>query len=627
MKKNKKILFVLFTIVLITITLFSLSACNQSNQSTTENNENIEQSISKTILIYMCGSDLESRYSCASDNISELMNSEITENDNVIIQTGGAKTWRNEYVDISSKNISRYQIEHDKIYQLDELLPQASMGSDETLYDFISYGLEKFPSDNVSLIFWDHGSAGVGGVCYDENYGYDYLSLREIDNALNKVTEEYDMKFEMIGFDACLMSTIETANIISNYANNMVASAETEPLGGWNYDNLVKNIGSKEGYKNILLDYEKKCLYENENLYTLSHIDFSNYIEFKQSFNEFTNKLNSTDNLSKAVHSVVQSMSYGVNDNETGSCSIDLADYAQGLNCLDLCNKINDMITCVNSDSREGSCGLSIFFPYFYNERMIKKYVELPIDSNYKTFIEKNFVGCDINNLIEFTDKGSDNNGEIHIGITEESKNYVRNVYYKSYMFLPTDETNPFLGKVRLLGFDSTLNKDENGLGYTTVFGGRWVSWNNEYILCKIVDVVDDVTLFSTPIKLNGVKGNVLFTYYKNTKEIEIAGFVENTDIGHASRIKKLEKGDIVTLLVDERVMGNEYSEHMQDSKSFVYDESINIVVKSFEPGYFQSYVIIEDIYGLKHRSNTFVLYYDGKKITIVNNSSDIGKD
>ena len=46
-----------------------------------------------TVLIYMCGSDLESQNYLATANIQELVSSNISDELNVVIETGGAKKW------------------------------------------------------------------------------------------------------------------------------------------------------------------------------------------------------------------------------------------------------------------------------------------------------------------------------------------------------------------------------------------------------------------------------------------------------------------------------------------------------------------------------------------------------
>ncbi|HBB60542.1 MAG TPA: hypothetical protein DCZ61_01955 [Lachnospiraceae bacterium] len=46
-----------------------------------------------SIYIYMCGSNLESTYGIAKQNIDELLQAEIPKNTNVLLETGGSSRW------------------------------------------------------------------------------------------------------------------------------------------------------------------------------------------------------------------------------------------------------------------------------------------------------------------------------------------------------------------------------------------------------------------------------------------------------------------------------------------------------------------------------------------------------
>ena len=52
------------------------------------------------------------------------------------------------------------------------------MGEAQTLADFVACGLANSPAENMGLVFWNHGGGSISGVCFDENYDKDSLSLR-----------------------------------------------------------------------------------------------------------------------------------------------------------------------------------------------------------------------------------------------------------------------------------------------------------------------------------------------------------------------------------------------------------------------------------------------------------------
>ena len=73
----------------------------------------------------------------------------------------------------------------------------------------------------MGVVFWNHGGGSLSGVCCDEINENDALTLPEINSSLSSVYQNMTDQFEFIGFDACLMGTIETANIASTYARYM----------------------------------------------------------------------------------------------------------------------------------------------------------------------------------------------------------------------------------------------------------------------------------------------------------------------------------------------------------------------------------------------------------------------
>jgi hypothetical protein len=135
-----------------------------------------------TVAVYMCGSDLETQTDAAGKNIDEMLKADIPSNVNVVIQTGGAAKWRSH--NISSEKLSRYTVKNGAL-TLEETQPDASMGSPDTLSDFLNYVRKNYPADKTMLILWDHGGGSLKGLASDENHGNDTLTLPELSKALD----------------------------------------------------------------------------------------------------------------------------------------------------------------------------------------------------------------------------------------------------------------------------------------------------------------------------------------------------------------------------------------------------------------------------------------------------------
>lgn len=120
-------------------------------------------------------------------------------------------------------------------FELLEDLGAPNMGQSQTLADFISWGVRRYPASQYALVLWDHGGAwpGFGG---DESAGGDLLSLAELKQGMQQGLAAAGISsFSLIGFDACLMATYEVAKALSPYGNYLLASEELEPGHGWDY--------------------------------------------------------------------------------------------------------------------------------------------------------------------------------------------------------------------------------------------------------------------------------------------------------------------------------------------------------------------------------------------------------
>ena len=183
-----------------------------------------------TIMVYLCGTDLESRSKMATSDLQEMASAKIADNVNVIVYTGGCSRWNNSIISSSKNQI--YQVKQGGLLQLVDNAGVGPMTDPATLTSFIKYCKKNFPANRNELIFWDHGSGSVSGYGYDEKYkNSGSMSLAGISKAL----KDGGVTFDFVGFDACLMATAETGLMLDDYADYMIASEETEPGIGWYY--------------------------------------------------------------------------------------------------------------------------------------------------------------------------------------------------------------------------------------------------------------------------------------------------------------------------------------------------------------------------------------------------------
>ena len=229
-----------------------------------------------TLMVYMIGSDLESRNGMATADLNEMVYSGLNNNKvNVIVETGGCRRWRNSV--INAKKLQRWAVNGQGIALLEENR-QAPMTDEDELADFIRFCAKKAPADRYILILWDHGAGSVSGFGYDETYPNDSMNIGEISKALKKG----GVRFDFIGFDACLMATLETAIAIEPYADYMIASEESEPGTGWYYTNWLQMLSENSSTNTLNLgrricdDFtSKNLMYAASTGTTLSVTDLS----------------------------------------------------------------------------------------------------------------------------------------------------------------------------------------------------------------------------------------------------------------------------------------------------------------------------------------------------------------
>ncbi len=212
-----------------------------------------------TIMVYMCGTDLESRSGMGTSDLQEMLNADLGDKVNLLVYTGGCSKWQNNVVSSTKNQI--YLISDGKMKLLEEY-KAVSMTDPNTLTSFIKWCAKEYPANRNQLIFWDHGSGSINGYGYDEKFkSSGSMDLSEINQALKKS----GVTFDFVGFDACLMATLETALMLTDYADYMIASEETEPGVGWYYTDWLTTLGEDTSMptveigKNIVDDFVDTC--------------------------------------------------------------------------------------------------------------------------------------------------------------------------------------------------------------------------------------------------------------------------------------------------------------------------------------------------------------------------------
>ncbi|MBQ6052325.1 MAG: peptidase C11 [Clostridia bacterium] len=357
-----------------------------------------------TLMMYMCGTDLESKYAMASKDIQEMCNSTLSDRVNVIVYTGGTKTWQNKIISNSKNQI--YRVVEGGLQKIEDDIGTGSMASPDTLASFVKYCAQNFPANRYQLIMWDHGGGTVSGVCFDEkSASKKAMSLTGIQSALKSA----GVKFDFIGFDACLMGTLETGTMLSEFADYMIASEETEPGIGWYYTNWLSQLSKNTSVttldlgKTIIDDFTSKCEQScRGQKTTLSLVDLAELsAAVPQSLSTFSEKLSSeikSGNYSEISKARATSREFSKNKID----QVDLVHFALNTNTSEgkaLADKLLSAIKYNRTSSdMTNAYGLSVYFPYqrtSYVDSAVSTNSQIGMSDSYSTCI-KQFASLEV---------------------------------------------------------------------------------------------------------------------------------------------------------------------------------------------------------------------------------------
>lgn len=361
-----------------------------------------DQRADYTFLIYMIGSDMESDFHMASDDLKEMMNVGSSSKVNVVVQTGGARRWNLPSIEPGLNQ--RWRVEKDKL-ALVENVGSHNMDTANSVTDFIRWGTHTYPARKHVLLFWGHGLGPVDGYGGDEHYGNKKMSLIELQKGIGQAYKETGITFGLIGFDNCKMASVEVAYALRNYGNYMLASVDYTNRNGWDYTKMLRAVQENPGIsipdlgKTIAQGYVEQSKENDEeedlqqSIIRLDRID-----EVMRTVEAFSRRV-LTSRAIKGNMSHLKEVRKQVEDYADEADLVDMNDMfyllGQKLDAKKEAERIKKAIRKavvynIKSPEHLKGEGLSIYFPGNDNSRFTEKsavYRKLGFGKNYTAFI------------------------------------------------------------------------------------------------------------------------------------------------------------------------------------------------------------------------------------------------
>lgn len=389
----------------------------------------------RTVIMYLVGSDIESDNGYMSKQLLDMLESGIPKSTRFILVTGGSESWhmddiecykeyatetlfpgRASYDECTDEEKARIDADAKRMFEkysteisgvqiweiessnrgnslkLLRTVDNEFLANPDFITTSIDFATEYAPALNYDLIFSGHGN-GMYGFGYDDLYdawssehpGEEpvYESLIPI-RSIAKAIEDSGYiknggKFELLGFDSCLMGGIEVASSLSKYAKYFVASEENSHDKGWRFSGLINAVREDlfitgEDLSKVLTDSYAE-LYDGTD-YTLSGVDLKQMERLDEALTRFSSLLNSEadENYYHIIRSLGGDSDFDIKYSASASNLYDLKRIAtvfsedEGFSVelreasRDLVNALSDAVIA-NFGGIDEAGGLSIYFP------------------------------------------------------------------------------------------------------------------------------------------------------------------------------------------------------------------------------------------------------------------------
>ncbi len=435
-----------------------------------------KQAASRTFMgVYLLGSDLEDgngdpeRGGAGTADLQEMvagyqaLNAEQKSQVHVFVGFGGANKpgWRGiRYADMPCivEDADDGTFGNADCYSF--VNENANMGAEETLTAFLTAANQELQEgDKSTMIFWDHGASYLGFGPDMNHIQNGTLKMEDFTTSFTKTNSKYDT----IGFDACLMGSIEVAQTIHPFARYMVASEELEPGHGWDYEDLVGFAGANPEASPLALGKKyvssfinsPKHDHPNSNIKTLSLVDLSQYEPVANAVEALGQVMEQDIDTyyQPLLTATARSEGYGIQSKGSVEMGVDLVHLANNIKSRnpELAAQTDALVAAISNyvivserdDTRPNARGVSIFSPRYTGPVQNGSYSEGAAASKSWRGMSQQFVQKGLNDTEDPQIAAVEGCGDEDIGCFQITDNVgVSEAFSVNAVLDPSDENN-----------------------------------------------------------------------------------------------------------------------------------------------------------------------------------------
>ncbi|MBR1565654.1 MAG: hypothetical protein IJ649_02720, partial [Oscillospiraceae bacterium] len=520
------------------------------------------------------------RTGMASSDIAELTSGVWGDNIQIVIQTGGATHWSNDL--INPNRTQRFLYKGGKLTEVADL-PLQPASEPDTLAGFLRFCRDEYPADHNVLVLWDHGG-GPFGYGMDSIFGQ-MFTLKDIREALSSVYRPNSAKpaFDIIGFDACLMSCLEVTNALDGFASYYCLSEESIPGDGWDYGPWLQaltddpTMSPAQVGRKIADSYTDYYVTQNinvplfENNTTFSVIDahkaaalYDAYAELCEA--QLTDAVEDMGVLAEISRCGARATRYG-DDHANAFNTADLGNYVDYMidSYPEQCAKIKELVTETVLYHREcgtlgDSTGIAVYIPTDVSEvNGLIYYLDYVYDicdkDSIRTLYYYKQAGCLNEEMRAYVATLTDAEPEVlDVAVFTEFSKAEPIVDDQGFVIPVAEKFQNLVSEYRLeigrydadactityYGREAALNLNGEG-GLESDFDGTWICLSGQPLYVEIVSSTPSGTEYKAHILYDGEEAYLMIASDPDTGACTISG------------IRKVEQGNVVNSLVSTR--------------------------------------------------------------------------